>query len=154
MASQVTGGKKLAAFLRRAKAAQAASVKAVDVGFISHAKYPDGTTVASVAAWNEFGTERKGQTHVPERPYFRNALRGAEPELAEVIAENIDPRTMALDATTAGKMGQHMVGRIERSITTLRAPPNAPATIKAKGSNNPLVNTRVLVQHVTYRVDK
>ena len=69
MPKNVTGGRKLAAFLRQAKAAQASSVKGIDVGFFSTAKYPDGTPVAAVAAWNEFGTERNGQQHVPERPF-------------------------------------------------------------------------------------
>ena len=154
MPVQVTGGRKFASFFRRVRAAQASSVKAIDFGVFATAKYPDGTPVASVAAWNEFGTERNGKQHVPERPAIRNAIRGAELDLVAVMKANIDPRTMALDAKTAGLLGQTMVGRVQRSITTLRVPPNAPSTIKAKGSSNPLIDVGVYRKSITYRVDK
>ena len=42
MTTTVTGGKKLAAWIRQVKAAQAGSVKGVDVGFFATAKYQDG----------------------------------------------------------------------------------------------------------------
>ena len=47
------------------------AVKAVtQAGVISPtASYPDGTKVAQVAAWNEFGTER-----IPPRPFFRQTV--------------------------------------------------------------------------------
>ena len=138
MASKVTGGRKLNTFFRRAKSAQAGSVRAVEVGFYSTAKYPDGTPVTNVAAWNEFGTSR-----IPERPFFRQAIQGAKAEITPILVENVDPRTMSVDRRTAGLVGQAMQGRIQRSITTLRRPANAPSTIKAKGSSNPLIDTMV-----------
>ena len=41
MATRTRGGKKLDAFLRKAKTAK--GVNAVEIGFYSTAKYPDGT---------------------------------------------------------------------------------------------------------------
>lgn len=42
-------------------------------------------------------------------------------------------------------MGQLIEGDIKRKIVTLRNPPNAPATVRAKkGEDNPLVNTGLL----------
>ena len=154
MVQTVIGGSKLKAFIRQAKAAQAGSVKDVEIGFFASAKYPDGTPIAAVAAWNEYGTERNGQQHVPERPFFRNAIRGAPDELLEVIKEKIDPRTMAFDEKVAGAVGQVMVGRVQKSITTLRDPPNAPSTIAGKGSSNPLINNGDMRKAATYRVNK
>ena len=61
-----TGGKKLQRLLREAGKGGVSGVK---VGFFSTAKYEDGTPVAAVAAWNEFGTKT-----IPERPFFRRAL--------------------------------------------------------------------------------
>ena len=116
MATRVRGGKKLDRFLRRAKAAQGSGVQAVEVGFYSTAKYPDGTPVTNVAAWNEFGT-----SSIPERPFFRQAIQGADQELMPILVENVDPRTMSVDRRTAGLVGQAMQGRIQRSITTLQA---------------------------------
>lgn len=161
MATYVRGGNKLKAFLRRAKTAKARSVKGVDVGYFSDARYPPVRTgknggqkqkpvpVAAVAAWNEFGTK---DGRVPERPFIRQAIKGADKDLIEVLKENIDPLDMVLTRQTAGKMGQVMVGRIQRSITTLRTPPNAPATIRKKSSSNPLIDTGTLRQSVTYKI--
>ena len=151
MPSQVQGGRKLAAFIRKAKAAK--SVRGIDVGFFKAARYPDGTPVAAVAGWMEFGTEKNGRIHVPERPYFRLALKGAARPLLDVLVEHVDPLTMALDRKVAGKLGQAMVGLIQTSITTLRNPPLAESTKLAKGSSNPLLDTGVLRKSVTYRID-
>ena len=85
MARNIKGGKKLNAFIRKAKNAK--SVKEIQVGFFSSAKYPDGTPVAAVAAWNEFGTKR-----IKERPFFRNAIsEGAEDELKPVTGQEHQP---------------------------------------------------------------
>ena len=141
----VRGGRRLAAFLRKAKAAKHVDV---DVGFFASAKYDDGTPVAAVAAWNEYGTSNG----IPERPFFRNALRTSKELLLDIMVDNIDPRTLTLDRVTAGKLGAALVGEIQRSITTLRQPPNAPSTQKAKGSSNPLIDTGFMRQSVTWRV--
>ena len=162
MPSRVQGGRKLAAFLRRAKSAKARS-KQTDVGFFSTAKYPNGLNVAAVAAWNEFGTET-----IPERPFLRQAISGAERDLLPVLKAGIDPKEMVIDARTAGLLGEVMKARIQQSITTLREPPNAPITIsggwmrsksgkpfrvKGKGSSNPLIDTGFMRQSVTYQVE-
>lgn len=146
--SRVQGGRKLKTFLRKARSAQTRS-KSVNVGFFSTAKYPDGTPVAAVAAWNEFGTDRG----VPERPFLRNSIDGAEDAIMPVLKEGIDPKDMALDQTTAGKVGEVMKARIQREITTLREPPNAPLTVARKGSTNPLIDTGVLRQSTSYEVE-
>ena len=147
MARNIKGGKKLDAFLRKAKNAK--SVKEIQVGFFASSKYPDGTPVAAVAAFNEFGTKR-----IPERPFFRQAISGADEELKPVLLKSINPRTMALDRKTAGKLGQVMQGRIQRSIVTLREPALAPSTIarRKKKSTKPLIDTGTLLKNVTYRV--
>lgn len=117
------------------------------------ARYPDGTPVAAVAAWNEFGTERQGQPHVPERPFFRNAIRAGAPKVVDVVKENLDPKTLVFDRRVAGKVGQVLVGEIRREITNLRVPENAPATVTRKGSSNPLIDTGQMRSSATYRVD-
>ena len=146
--SRVRGGKKLNAFLRKAQSAQSRS-KTVRVGFFSTAKYPDGTPVAAVAAWNEFGVPDK---NIPERPYMRNAIEDAEVVLMPILKEGIDPKDMALDARTAGRMGEAMKSHIQREITTLIDPPNAPYTVLQKGSSSPLIDSGVMRNSVDYEV--
>ena len=79
-----TGGKKLERFLREAGKG---GVSSVAVGFFADAKYQDGTPVAAVAAWNEFGTK-----NIPERPFFRNALAESERGVSNILAKGIDTK--------------------------------------------------------------
>ena len=143
----IRGGRKLDAFLRNARHGK--SVKGLDVGFFSTAKYSDGTPVAAVAAWNEFGVQKRG---IPERPFFRNAIDAAKGELVDVVAESVDPATLRITRKVAGKVGASMVGFIQKSITTLRSPANKPSTVKSKGSSNPLLDTATMRNSTTWRI--
>ena len=143
---QRRGGQRLKRLLREAGKG---GVSGVQVGFFSTARYEDGTPVAAVAAWNEFGTET-----IPERPFFRRAIAEAEDGIAKVIRRGIDTEKMVVDERLAGRVGAHVQGEIQESITSLREPPNAPETIKRKGSSNPLVDTGHMLQSVTFVVDR
>ena len=152
----VEGGQKLARFLREARAAS--RVKRVDVGFWASSKYDDGTPVTNVAAWNEFGTERVNADgervqHVPERPFFRNALSKADERVLPVLRALVDPATMAVTRPIAERLGQAMQAEIQTSIVKLKDPPNADATKDRKGSSNPLVDTGFMLSQVTYKVE-
>ena len=60
---------------------------------------------------------------------------------------------MAVDRVEAGRIGDFLKDRIQVSITTLRSPPNAPATVAAKGSSNPLEDTLTLRNSVDWVID-
>ena len=64
-------------------------------------RYPDGTPVTNVAAWNEFGTSRG----IPERPFFRLAIAGAEDGLLALLKRELDPKTLAIDQQLADRVG-------------------------------------------------
>ena len=150
--AKVRGGAKLRAALNAAKRAR--GVRSVKVGFFKTAKHPDGTPVAAVAAWQEFGTHRDGQTHIPERPFMRNAVRKSREDVREVIEAGIDPKTLAVSGQLAGRVGALVKGAIQKEIVNLREPPNAPSTLKAKKpKSNPLIDTGTLRTAVTWRVE-
>ena len=150
----IRGGKKLDAFLRKAKVAK--NVRSIQVGFFQTDTYPDGTPVTNVALWQEFGTEIETltgtQQHIPERPFFRNAIRDAQRELPQVLHDNVDPRTMVVDRKVAEKLGLAFQGLIYDSITRLTEPPNAPSTKRIKKSENPLLDEGTLRGATTYRI--
>ena len=158
MPTRTTGGRKLAEFLRKAKAAASKS-KGVDVGFFKTARYSpvrQGVKggqarkphfVATIAAFNEFGTPT-----IPERPFFRNAIAGSARVLNPIIKAGIDPKTMEFDERTAGHVGAVMQARIQNSIRDLKTPPNAPRTIRRKQSDNPLVDEGFMRASVDYQV--
>ena len=154
---QQRGGKKLQRLLREAGKGGVSGVK---VGFFSTAKYQDGTPVAAVAAWNEFGTK-----NIPERPFFRNALAEMEDGIANIIKAGIDPRRMVVDDRLAGRVGEYVAGQVQESITALKDPPNAPETIARKrkklggkkgvgGGENPLIDTGFMHDSVTWQVER
>ena len=143
---QRRGGKKLQRLLREAGKGGVSGVK---VGFFSTAKYEDGTPVAAVAAWNEFGTKT-----IPERPFFRRALAEAERGVSNILAKGIDTKKMVVDERLAGRVGAYVVGRVMESISALGSPPNAPSTASRKGSTNPLIDTGMMRASVGWSVEE
>ena len=115
--TRIKGGKRLEAFLRKAKNAKSTNnVKEVEVGFYSTARYPPVRTglkggqkqspvaVTNVALWQEFGT-----WNIPERPFFRTAILLMQTPQLELLKAEINPRTMVVTRRTANKMG--MLGK-------------------------------------------
>ena len=141
-----TGGRNLDKFLR---AAGKGGVSGVSVGFFSTARYDDGTPVAAVAAWNEFGTK-----DIPERPFFRQAIAKMEDDMPKVIRAGINPQRMVIDERLASRVGAWAAGEVQDGITNLREPPNSPRTVAAKGSDNPLIDTGLLRQSVSWEVER
>ena len=147
MASSVRGGKKLQQFINRGKRA-GEKTQRVDVGFFSTARYPDGTGVAAVAAWNEFGTK-----FAPERPFFRQAIENMDESLPPLIREYLDPKNPIMTPRVAAIVGEKAKAEIQSRITLLSEPENSPATVKAKGSDNPLIDKGFMRNSVAYRTE-
>ena len=117
----------------------------LEVGFFSTAKYSTGEYVAQVAYWNEYGT-----TLSPPRPFFRNAIKDKSKEWLQLYK---DTQFQTKDMyKTLGIVGPIVEGDIFTSITDLSSPPNAPYTIKKKGSYNPLIDTGFMRNSVSYEI--
>jgi hypothetical protein len=105
--------------------------------------------VISKAIWNEFGTRR-----IPERPFFRNAMRKNRKKYVSLMAARAKQIVEQKETVSRAinQLGVMAVGDVQYEIVALRHPPNAPSTIKAKGSSNPLIDTGEMRQSVTYQV--
>lgn len=107
-----------------------------------------GITVGDVATWNEFGLG------VPERSFLRAwydettaANRASFRKLwASVIKGDRTPEEVF------SILGLKFTGDIQRRIVAGINPPNAPATIAAKGSSTPLISTGQLKSSISYEV--
>jgi hypothetical protein len=121
----------------------------VKIGWAQGPKYADGTSVAQVAAWNEFGTET-----IPERPALRTGIKRAQPGVRALNKANlkgvIDGRMAASRAL--GLLGEYGKSEVQRAIVAGPWVPNAPSTIRRKGSSKPLIDTSQVLQTVTYQV--
>ena len=145
----------------------------VRVGVLENATYPDGTPVAMVAFWNEYGTRL-----APPRPFFRNAISENKgnwvKSIKNLVAIHNDPKK------AMGLMGEHIKGQIVQSIQSLSSPENSDVTKLLKnrfpmgnyrygdylkaigdvakgktesgGNNNPLIWTGQMMRSISFEV--
>lgn len=114
--------------------------------------YEDGLTLATIAAVNNFGS---ADGKIPERPVLGPAIEKGAPQYQR-LAEVMIPKVLSGETTMRmllEQMGQLAEGHIKQEITDLREPPNAPSTIAAKGSDNPLIDTGAFRQSIRYVID-
>lgn len=143
---RLSGGAKLEAQLGEMARALGAG-GAVDVGFLSQAKYPDGTSVALIAALQDFGTGT-----IPPRPFFRGMIERESPGWGNALALNLQATNYDI-AATLQRMGLGIKGQLQKSIIDLWAPPLAKSTIARKGFDKPLIETSHMLNSADFRVN-
>lgn len=109
----------------------------------------EGSELARIAASQEFGTDT-----IPERSFLRSTLDeqdGAYREAtADAIRSVLDGKRSA--QTALERLGLRVVRDVQGKIRSGIDPALAPATIAAKGSSKPLVDTGRLLRSITYQV--
>lgn len=109
----------------------------------------EGSELAVIAASHEFGTDT-----VPERSFLRATLDeqdGAYREAtADAIRSVLDGKRSAQVALE--RLGLRVVRDVRGKIRSGLDPALAPATIAAKGSSKPLIDTGRLLRSITYQV--
>lgn len=127
----------------------------VEVGFFEEDRYGpenDNLPVATVAAYNEFGT-----IHNPQRPFMSDAFTDTMSQM-KMSRLMRDVFSGALKNGMATKRLLNVLGRvtgelIEISIQQYAAVGgNSPATIKAKGKDTPLIDTGKMIESVRFHV--
>lgn len=117
----------------------------VRVGVLENATYPDGTPVAMVAFWNEYGTRTS-----PVRAFFRTTVSENKKNwvlsVQNLMKIHNDPKRVM------GLIGVHMQEQIVQSINTWSDPPNSAYTIAKKGFDKPLVETGLLMRSIKSEV--
>lgn len=123
--------------------------KEVRVGFQQgKATEEDGTDVCDIAAWNELGT-----VNMPSRPFLRMSVDDNSDKINSFMSAqkrsiiNGEPADRILK-----KIGIFQKDLIQEKITEGSFEPNAPSTIKAKGSSKPLIDTGRMRQSVNFEI--
>lgn len=122
----------------------------VQVGFQGDQTYEDGTSLAEVAAYNEFGS-----SDTPERPFMKQSFENHESELqaaCDIVNQTISSGGTAEQALN--KLGVAAKGLVQEEIVNGGFAPNAESTIAKKGSEQPLIDTGYMRQSVNYVVKK
>jgi hypothetical protein len=111
----------------------------------------DGTPIAMIAAVHEFGSPARG---IPERSFLRAGILAHLQQLVAMNAEHI--RKIANGGftvlTALNRLGVFGAGAVQQYIVEGSFIPNAPATIKAKGSSKPLIASAMLRQSITHQI--
>ena len=115
-------------------------------------------SAAQVAFWLEYGTTTatagilaSGDTHIPPRPFFRNMITKNSPRWGKLVMaalklSNYDTRkAMAIVGIRIGE-------QLQASIVEFKTPRNADSTIKAKGFDDPLIDSHNMLRSVEYAV--
>jgi len=124
--------------------------------------YSDGTSMAVVAAVQEFGSNPEGiknpktgaVVHIPERSFLRAGLRNAR-ETNEKILKRFIPLVLhgkMKPRTLLKHLASNTHGYVLKMFGSGDLEPNADSTIKAKGSSAPLIDTGGLRGAITYDI--
>ncbi len=123
--------------------------QSIKVGIQSDAgSEADGASIASVAAYNEFGAD-----HIPSRPFMRtmaDTKRGSLHRVAVAAYETILRGGNA--ARTLGMVGQWYEGEQKKMLRDGPWVKNAPMTIAQKGSATPLIDSSRMVNAIRYAI--
>lgn len=93
------------------------------VGFLETEKYPDGTPVAMVAFWQEYGTKT-----APPRPFFRPTITSKETEWAETLAQALRYTNNNVEQAL-GLLGERMTDDITKAVIDVNSPALSPVTL-------------------------
>lgn len=155
----LSGGTRMLAKLRQIMTRMGGSAE-VRVGFLEGATYPDGTSVAMVAAMNEFGAPSRGQ---PPRPFFRRMIAAKKDEWGPALGIQLRKTNYNQNAALE-LVGTGIEGQLRQSIVDLTDPALAKSTIAAKsrggtgalhgtmGPAKPLVDTGYMLSRVDHEV--
>lgn len=115
----------------------------LEVGFFESA-YLNGTSVAEVALYQEYGTET-----IPSRPFMRNTIRnkkGWDKVIEKVLRSNkgLDEAFSILGAVVSNDM--------RKEINKGDYTPLKQSTIDSKGFAKPLIDTGFMMKSVDWRI--
>jgi hypothetical protein len=114
-----------------------------------------GRELVKIAAINEFGgihQDGSGEVAVPERSFLRSTVDENSAKYVAMLERAAELLVAGVDGRRPMAIIGHVVVRdVQLKITGRINPPNAPLTIKRKGSDVPLVDTgrlRASIDHV------
>ncbi len=121
-------------------------------GFASEAAAERGEVrfLKTGTGFAELGVTKPHKINIPARPWLDVGVASGNQDYIKIIADGLkrgqNPDQML------NMLGVVAVAKVQQYMTELRSPPNAPSTIKKKGSSNPLMDSGALRQSVTSKI--
>lgn len=116
--------------------------------------YSTGEKVEKVAVWMEYGAD-EFNVNYPARPFFRVGFDANIENLKKLYEKRVD-LIIAGNGTAEAlghELGKYMVQKIKEVIENGEFAELAESTIKRKGSDKPLVDTKALLTSIRYRIE-
>lgn len=88
---------------------------------------------------------------IPERPWLEPGVNKGNEDYIKLIEEGI-ANDLGND-TILNQVGAVAQARAQKEIVDVKTPPNAPSTIRKKGSSNPLIDSGAMRQSVHFSLD-
>lgn len=95
------------------------------VGFLEGATYPDGTSVAQIAAIQNFGAPEKG---IPPRPFFTKWLTEKSGNWGEALVNRLVANDWDVKLSLE-QMGQGMAGQLRQALIDMNEPALSKVTL-------------------------
>ncbi len=89
--------------------------------------------------------------NIPPRPFFRTMISKRSQTWGKTLTQLLKNNSYDTRLALMG-MGMIMGEQLQVSMIQMQDPPNAPSTIKAKGFNNPLIDSRNLLRSIEAEV--
>lgn len=120
----------------------------VRVGLQHGDSIEEGVDVMDVAMWNELGT-----VNAPSRPFLRKSVDENADKISSFVKAQLVQMTKGKSTEDVLKaIGAMQKGLIQEKITGGEYEPNAPSTVKKKGSDKPLIDTGRMRQSVNFYI--
>ena len=139
-------------YLKRIKkACNKGNVRHIRFGWIDKKKYPsghknEGTYIASVAHWQEFGTVSDNNEHIHPRPYFRQLVNKVRFGYNEEIKKYFQSLCTGLvDNTKLTSLAQEITKNYFEVVSSQSHKKLSPITIRIKGHTYQLDDTGVML---------
>lgn len=96
----------------------------------------------------ELGVTGPHVISIPARPWLVPGVTEGEKEYIDIIEDGI--KDGLSNDVILEQVGLIAVAKVQQKIVDVRTPPNAPSTIRKKGSSNPLIDTGAMRQSVSH----
>ena len=133
------------------RACKKGNVRHIRFGWIDKKKYPsghknEGTYIASVAYWQEFGTRGESGVHIPPRPYFRQLVNKVKFGYNEEIKKYFQSLCTGLvDNITLISLATEITKDYNEVVLSQSNKKLSPITIRIKGHTYQLDDTGVML---------
>ena len=145
----ITGGDKLKDFINKIAKQKAR----VDIGFFKESKFSNGTFVAEIAIYQEYGTK-----HIPPRPFMQPTFDDNKTKWVKIIKNTTLTQGKDINLkqilSTVGVVAMNDIKNKINWWAKSGLPRNAQSTINKKGFDSPLIDNGAMRDAVIFKISE